>query len=111
MIIFPYIILKTVLEKKDMFWKFKSYIKLLNKTVINSLRTSFLYKCKNNDIIPSFLKFRIPNNGCFNQKSVHDFQLKLLKQEIVKAKEGGGPKPLLQLWEAFPGGALPRPHH
>ena len=35
----------------------------------------------------SFLKFRIPNNGCFDDKSVHDFQKRLLRKELESAKE------------------------
>ena len=32
------------------------------------------------------MKFRIPNNGCFDDKNVHDFQRQLLKKELIKAK-------------------------
>ena len=32
------------------------------------------------------LKFRIPNNECFVKKKVHDFQMKLLHQEIIESK-------------------------
>ena len=38
------------------------------------------------DIIPRFLKFRIPNNGCFDDQSVHDFQRRLLRKELFSAK-------------------------
>ena len=38
-------------------------------------------------MIPHFLKFRIPNNGCFDQQKVFEFQIRLLHQEIIKAKE------------------------
>ena len=38
------------------------------------------------DIIPKFLKFRIPNNGCFDDRSVNDFQRRLLRKEIFEAK-------------------------
>ena len=37
-------------------------------------------------MIPSFLKFRIPNKGCFDGKSVHEFQRQLLSKEVVRAK-------------------------
>ena len=38
-------------------------------------------------MVPRFLKFRIPTNGCFDNKSVREFQLKLLHKELVRAKE------------------------
>ena len=38
------------------------------------------------NIIPKFLKFRIPNNGCFDDRSVNDFQRRLLRKEIFEAK-------------------------
>ena len=53
----------------------------------NSLRIGFLNNCLKTDIIPQFLRLRIPNNGRFDDKSVHEFQKKLLKKEIVKARE------------------------
>ena len=39
------------------------------------------------DIIPRFLKFRIPENGCFEPTVVHNFQRNLLKNELSKAKK------------------------
>ena len=39
------------------------------------------------DVIPKFLKFRIPNNGCFQPTTIHNFQRKLLKQELFKVKK------------------------
>ena len=33
------------------------------------------------------MKFRIPNNGCFEPTVVHNFQRRLLKQELSKATE------------------------
>ena len=39
------------------------------------------------DLIPRFLKFRIPNNGCFDEKTVHNFQKQLLKKELCRAKQ------------------------
>ena len=62
------------------------YQKALCKLENNSLRVRFLENCKRADIIPKFLKFRIPNNGCFDEKSIHDFQIQLLKKELQKAK-------------------------
>ena len=66
---------------------YKSYLRY-KKAVVDtcSLRIRFLEKCSKADIIPKFLKFRIPNNGCFDDKSVHDFQKRLLRKEIISAK-------------------------
>ena len=86
MILLPYIWLKPVLEKREAYIKFKQYEKSVCKIENNRLRTKFLNDCKKSDIVPKFLKFRIPNNGAFNEKSVHEFQIKLLSQEIVKSK-------------------------
>jgi len=33
------------------------------------------------------LKFRIPNNGCFDDRSVHEFQIRLLRKELHKAPD------------------------
>ena len=49
-------------------------------------RIDFLEKCWQADIIPKFLKFRVPNNGCFEPTTVHNFQRRLLKNELAKAK-------------------------
>ena len=43
-------------------------------------------ECCKAEIIPRFLKFRIPNNGCFDDKSVHDFQKRLLKKELANGR-------------------------
>ena len=73
--------------KRSCCWKyFLDYRKLLVKRVNNSLRVKFLENCLKANIIPNFLKFRIPTNGCFDEKSVHDFQLRLLRKEVYQAK-------------------------
>ena len=69
-------------------WKdFLQYRKALRKAESHSLRINFLENCLKADIIPRFLTFRIPNNGCFNDKAVHEFQVRLLKREIFTGKE------------------------
>ena len=69
-------------------WKaFQRYRKSLEKHQKNILRINFLEKCKQSDLIPRFLKFRIPTNGCFDDKAVREFQHKLLRKEIFKAKD------------------------
>ena len=68
-------------------WKiYVRYRSSLQKLEMNSLRLKFLENCNKADIIPRFLKFRVPNNGCFHDRTVRDFQLKLLRKEIVTAK-------------------------
>ena len=69
-------------------WKyFLNYKKLMEKTVKCDQRIVFLQNCKKADIIPKFLKFRIPNNGCFDDNAVHKFQKSLLQKEISKSKD------------------------
>ena len=65
---------------------FLQYKKALCKVETNSLRINFLESCLRADIIPNFLRFRVPNNGCFDDKSVHDFKKRLLRKEIFSAK-------------------------
>jgi len=68
-------------------WKeYLHYRSISRKVANNSLRIIFLESCLKSLIIPKFLKFRIPNNGCFDDRSVHEFQLRLLRKEIIKAK-------------------------
>ena len=67
-------------------WKsYLQYRKLLRKCTHHTLRIGFIENCLKSSIIPRFLKFRIPNNGCFDEKSVHDFQLRLLRKELFVA--------------------------
>ena len=47
----------------------------------------FVENCESADVFPKFLNFRIPNNGCFEPTVVHNFQRKLLKEELLKAKK------------------------
>ena len=69
-------------------WKYyldyeRSLLKLVNCTC----RIQFIEQCIQADIIPRFLKFRIPENGCFEPIVVHNFQRNLLKNELSKAKK------------------------
>ena len=67
-------------------WKdYLEYQGQLIKLENNRQRVNFIQKCRSADIIPRFLKFRIPNNGCFEPTVVHNFQRKLLKEELAKA--------------------------
>ena len=40
--------------------------------------------CVNNDLLPDFLKFRVPNTEVFSEQAVKTFQLRLLKDELTK---------------------------
>ena len=42
--------------------------------------------CNKSEIIPRFLIFIVPNNGCIDDQTVREFKIKLLKKEIVSVK-------------------------
>lgn len=69
-------------------WKdFLNYERTVGKLENNTQRINFLENCRQADLIPRFLKFRVPNNGCFDEKSVQEFQGKLLRKELYTAKD------------------------
>ena len=82
----PYRLLSSELSQNDCLISYLQYRKSLEKVEKNLQRAKFLSSCYNADIIPRFLRFRIPNNGTFDQKSVFEFQKSLLRKEIVRAK-------------------------
>ena len=84
--ILPLRLLALEFRRSSCYKEYLQYINTIIKVENNSLRIKFLDKCKRSDVIPKFLKFRIPNNGCFDEKSVHDFQRQLLTKELHKAK-------------------------
>ena len=53
---------------------------------VNTLRLKYINECVKADIVPRFLKFRVPDNGCFDDNTVHEFQIKLLRKELVRAR-------------------------
>ena len=59
----------------------KSYIKSMS----NIIRVQFLKQCLDNRLIPRFLQFKFPNYGTFNDKAVHFFQLKFMRNELSRA--------------------------
>ena len=63
------------------------YERALKKLVNCLCRIKFIEQCYQADIIPRFLKFRVPENGCFEPTIVHNFQRNLLKAELNKAKK------------------------
>ena len=62
------------------------YFRAICRSESCTLRLKFLETCLKSDIIGMFLKFRISNNGCFDDRSVNDFQRRLLRKEIFEAK-------------------------
>ena len=58
------------------------YNKAICRVETHCLLINFLESCKRADIIPRFLKFRMPNNDCFDDRTVNDFQLQLLRKEL-----------------------------
>ena len=82
----PLRLLALELKRNDCWKEYLQYQKILCKVKNNNLRIKFLENCKRAELIPNFLKFRIPSNGCFDEKTVHDFQRQLLSKELLRAK-------------------------
>ena len=82
----PYRLLTCELARNDCTNIVMQYRKALEKQEKNCLRVKFLSSCLKADVVPRFLKFRIPNNGTFDNKSVLEFQLNLLRKELYGAK-------------------------
>ena len=83
----PHRLFEIELRRSSCFKDFLLYKRVIDKVDKCSERIKFLEKCRDSDIIPKFLNFRIPNNGCFDQNSIHEFQRRLLLKEIVTAKK------------------------
>ena len=75
------------LQRSDCWKKYLDYVRSLEKYVNCCCRIKFIENCSQADIIPRFLKFRIPENGCFEPTVVHNFQRNLLKAELNKARK------------------------
>ena len=82
----PYRLLALELRRNDTWSVFLRYQRCLEKQHASDLRVQYIKNCMEADIIPRFLRFRIPNNGCFDNQSVHEFQKKLLKKELIQAR-------------------------
>ena len=83
--ILPLKLLQIELRRNDCFKDYLDYNKFIDKTDKCVERVSFLKRCRDSDIIPKFLSFRVPSNGCFDDQTVHNFQRRLLHKEIDKA--------------------------
>ena len=75
----PLKLLKLELYRQGILNEWYSYLKLKLRLGKTFMRIEFLQACQENKLIPKFLKFRIPNTGCFNKKAVERFQQNLLK--------------------------------
>ena len=82
----PYRLLALGLRRNDTWPVFLRYQRCLEKQQASDLRIQYIKNCMEADIIPRFLRFRIPNNGFFDNQSVHEFQKKLLKKELIQAR-------------------------
>ena len=81
----PHIWLRTLLRRTDKLKLFRKYVDTALKAQNNRMRIAFLKNCLGNDLIPRFLMFRVPPNGCFEQTIVHNFQRRLLRLEVRNA--------------------------
>ena len=66
---------------------FHDYYRRYIQLHMNIQRRRFLAESIALKVIPKFLKFRVPNNGCFKVEAVRSFQKRLLKQELAKAQK------------------------
>ena len=72
--------------KRKLTWKLVlDNLRHFNKFNSSFLRIKFLRKCLDNDIIPDFLRFRVPDNGVFLAEAVHSFQQRLIRSELSQA--------------------------
>ena len=83
----PLLLLKKFLFKNGTWRLYLQYHRALKKRLHSELRIIFLKSCLSNDLIPKFLSFRLPENGVFDDKTVHNFRRKLLRSELSKAHE------------------------
>ena len=84
---YPFGLLKKRLEEQNLWGNYTAYTRKLFKISAARLRIRFLNQCLQNDVIPRFLKFRIPDNGCFESTIVHNFQRRLLRREQAQARK------------------------
>ena len=80
-----YRLLAKELQGKDCWKQYLDYERSLIKREINKCWIDFFKKCIQTDIIPAFLKFRVPDNGSFQPTVAHNFQRRILKRELNKA--------------------------
>ena len=76
----PFGLLKLRMSKQSVS-DYRKYLKALEKQANCQQRILFLTSCLKNDLIPKFLNFRVPSNGCFDPTTVHNFQRRLLRKK------------------------------
>ena len=81
----PYHLLAKELRRKDCCKQYLDYKRSFIKRERNKCQIDIFKKCIQTDIVPAFLKFRVPNNGSFEPTVVHNFQRRILKGELNKA--------------------------
>ena len=66
-----YRLLKKTLERTGNWKSFLEYVRARKKMINGIQRTDFLKTCLDNDLIPRFLAFHVPSNGCFDDATTH----------------------------------------
>ena len=85
---FPTYYLFAISLKQVGYWKqYLHYRRSLLKRGNCKCCIQFVENYRSGDVIRKFLKFRIPNNGSFEPTAVDNFQRKLLREELFKAKK------------------------
>ena len=79
----PTSLLRKILLQRDIWNVWLKYRKCLIRHRNCVYRKKFLVDCLTNDLIPGFLQFRVPENGCFEETIVHNFQRRLLRKELA----------------------------
>ena len=79
--------LRKNLQKKDCWKPYLDYENNVCKYESIRCRKKFLKNCLSTDIIPDFLKFRVPKTDVLSDQAVHSFQLKMLRSEISTAAD------------------------
>ena len=85
MCVIPFKLLKKIVQQDGILTIYLDYTAALLKATNCQQRILFLKKCLSNDLIPRFLKFRIPENGCFEATMVQKLQRRLLRRELSEA--------------------------
>ena len=84
----PLRLLAIELQRSSCVKQYNNYLRAINKLQVNSLRIKFLENCKQANIIPHFLKFRVPTNGCLMTTQSNYFngicsRKRLLERKVI----------------------------
>ena len=73
--------------KNKLIWKLvRDYASVYVKFINCHKGVKFFSVCLENNIIPDFLRVRVPENVLFSIQAVHSFQTKFLRTQINKAR-------------------------